>query len=283
MSLSADRLAFEAAYARRSDQTWAIAPDSVFAQIRAWSPNVLLVAASPEYGGQIEGVLDEVHYRDSLMPWTRPGEPAESLGATYRGVRVTVLHIGLTPGAFGASYMDMGLERLHGGAAQRVVVIGECSSLQEHIRIGDLAPAASAIRDDDSHRAYAPPDVFAAADTFIHQALVQAARATGRAVHPGVCWSCGAGAGIYDPHLAGRALALSQLGVLANTVEAATAYLLGPLAGMRVGSLWLVADGVFEPLTWTCPSPRLGWDQGWKELVWAGLEALVALAREAEP
>ena len=61
-----------------------------------------------------------------------------------------------------------------------------------------------------------------------------------------------------------------------NALEAVTAYLLGDIIGLRVASLWLVADSLYEPITWRVPSPRLGWQEGWESLVTAGLEMLVA-------
>jgi uridine phosphorylase len=279
MSLRTDRQHFEARYASRSDQTFAIDPQSVAAQIRDWGQQVLVIAASPEYGAQIAGLFDEVSLRDSYLPWTRSGEPAERLAGIYKGEKISLLHFGITPAAYGASYMDMALESLRNGPARNVVVIGEMSSLQERAQIGNLVVATSAIRADDSHMSYATPDVPAAADLGVSRALVAAAWATGRPTLSGVCWSCGAGAGIYDTHLVEQALTLNRLGVLGNSLEAATAYLLGKIIGLRVGSLWLVADSVFEPITWQRPSPRLGWDEGWDALVRAGLDALASLAK----
>jgi uridine phosphorylase len=278
MSLRDDRQAFEAAYASRSNQTWALPVDSPGAQVRQWSPHVLAVTTSPEYGDRIEGLLEKVVYRDSFLAWTRAGLPTESLAGWYANTRVTVIHQGITPGCFGASYMDMVLEPLRGRSVRDVVVLGELSSLQTHVQIGDLVVATSAVRDDDSHRTYAAPEVPAAADLQASRALEVAARATGRRTHTGVCWSCGAGAGIFDPLLAERAFALSQVGMLGNALEAATAFLLGRSLQLRVGSLWLAADSVYQPITWEQPSPRLGWEDGWHDLVRAGLDALAKLA-----
>src|SRR5438132_13085325 len=52
MSLRTDRSRYEAAYASRSNQTFAIEPQSVAAKIRDWGQHVLVIAASPEYGSE---------------------------------------------------------------------------------------------------------------------------------------------------------------------------------------------------------------------------------------
>lgn len=283
MSVSDSYADYAAAYAARSRLLWAADPASAEARIRAWAPNALVVAASAEHGEKLAGLLDVVVERDSLLPWRYGGPPSESLAGYYQGVPVTVLHLGITPGATGPSYVDMALERLRGGPTRRVVVIGEASSLQPAARIGDLVVPMSAIRADDSHRSYAAPDVPAVADWAVKRALRAAAEASGRRTHSGVCWSCGAGAGLYDPALAGEAWRLHQLGVVAQTLEAATAYLMAGVLGLQMGSAWLVADSVFEPLTWLRPTPRLSWEAGWAVLVRLGLEALRALHKEQTP
>jgi purine-nucleoside phosphorylase len=283
MSLKTDRRRFEGAYAGRSNQTWAIEAESVAGKIRDWSSRVLVVAASPDYGAEIAGLFDSLAYRDSYLSWPGGGEPSERLAGTYKGEKISVFHFGITPSAYGASYMDMALESLRNGPARTVVVIGELSSLQEDVAVGSLVTALSAIRADDSHMSYAPPEVPAVADFDVIRALEAAATAAGRPNRTGVVWSCGAGAGIYDAHLVEQALAYNRLGVLGNAVEAATAYLLGRIVGLRVGSLWLAADGIFEPITWKSPSPRLGWEVGWKALARVGLDALASLPDVPSP
>jgi AMP nucleosidase len=159
------------------------------------------------------------------------------------------------------------------------VVIGEQSSLQEHVRIGELVLPLTAVRGDDSHLSYADPDIPAVADSGVARAVRIAAETNDeiRTVHTGTCWSCGAGAGIFDPLLVEHAWYLKKAGVLGNAVEAATAYLLGAAIGLRVASLWLTADSLFEPITWRRPCPRLNWEDGWKPMVEVALEALASL------
>jgi uridine phosphorylase len=272
MTLQQDRHRFEQAYVARSEHERARIPD--------WGSDVVLVASSPEYETNIRGLFDQVGAFEQAEIWGSPPRVRlASIAGLYRDTRITVLHTGVTPGAFGASYMDLGLEWLRNTTARTIVVIGELSSLQPHVRVGDLVVSLSAIRADDSHMSYADPDLPAAADPVVSQALHAAAMASAgsRAVHSGVCWSCGAGAGIYDPALGVEASRLNRLGVLGSAVEAATAYLLGASIGLRVGSLWLAADSIFEPITWRRPSPRLGWDDGWSVLAQAALDALAAL------
>jgi uridine phosphorylase len=282
MSIKDNRSEYEAAYARRSEQTFFIEPGSPAAAIRSWSKNVLIVASSPEYGEKIAGLFDEVVHRDSFLKWTRPGEPSESFAGRYKGTRVSVRHLGITPAATGASYMDMGLESFRGSPARNVVIIGELSSLQKNVKIGDLVAASSAVRADECLRSYADPDIPATANAEVSWALEKAAKARGYTIHSGVCWSCGAGAGIYDPFLAEEALKLADLGVLGSALEASTAYLLGSILGLRVGSLWLATDSVYEPITWKSPSPRLGWAGAWEKLARTALDALASFGEDEE-
>lgn len=275
MSLKTSREAFEAAYTRRSRQTWEVEPESTLAKINEWSSGTLIIASSPDYGHHIVGLLDHVVYRHSYLPLPEMEQRVEALAGQYKGVPISVIHLGITPGAFGASYMDMAIERLRQSRVRRVVVLGELSALQSWLKVGNLVIASSAIRDDDSHLSYADADVPAMADAELSWQLEASARASGRATYLGVCWSCGAGAGIFDPALCERAFDLQQTGILGNALEAATAYLLGNIIGLRVASLWLVADSLYEPITWRSPSPRLGWQDGWDSLVKAGLETLV--------
>lgn len=279
MSLKTDRLAYDTAYAERSKQTWTEGPGTPSSEIRNWSSSVLLVATSPDYGEEISGLFNQIVHRGSFLPWTRKEDPTESMAGWYNGTKLSVQHLGITPGAFGASYMDMGLELFRGSKVNNVVIVGEMSSLQEHVKIGDLVVATSAIRADDSHLSYADPDVPAVADQRVVRVLREEARSTGRRTHSGVCWSCGAGPGIYDPYLNSISLEYCQMGILGNSLEAATAYLLGKSIGYRVGSLWLVADSIFEPISWKNPSPRLEWNQGWDSLIQAGLNTLSALEK----
>src|SRR5258708_22913977 len=97
MSLRADRQRFDAGYANRSNQTFATNPQSVAAKIRDWGQHVLVIAASPEFGTEIAKLFDEVSLRDSYLPWTRAGEPAERVAGTYKATRISVVHLGITP------------------------------------------------------------------------------------------------------------------------------------------------------------------------------------------
>jgi purine-nucleoside phosphorylase len=275
LSLRNDRKAYEEAYARRSALTWATDPSGDEARVRDWSRNVLVVASSPSYGGQIASLFDSIEHRHCYVPGSEQGETTEYFGGFYRGRECTVMHLGITPGARGASYMDMGLERLRYGRCEKVVLIGEGSSIQPDVKVGDLVVALVTIPEDDIHKAYSEGDTLAMADHALCAALRVEASQSRRVTHCGVCWSCGAGAGVFDPALSERAFELHELGVMANTLEASTAYTLGKIIGFRVASLWLMADSIFEPIQWSCLSPQLSWEDGWEDLVRAGLDTLV--------
>jgi len=276
LSLANDRKAYEEAYTRRSALTWAMDPSGDEARVRDWSRSVLVVASSPSYGGHIASLFDSIVHRHCYIPGLGQGETTEYFGGFYRGRKCTVMHLGITPGARGASYMDMGLERLRYGRCENVILIGEGSSIQPDVKVGDLVVALVTIPEDDIHRAYSECGAPAMADHALCSALRVEASQSERMTHCGVCWSCGAGAGVFDLALSERAFELHELGVMADALEASTAYTLGKMIGFRVASLWLVADSIFEPIPWTCPSPRLSWEGGWEDLVQTGLNALVS-------
>jgi purine-nucleoside phosphorylase len=257
-------------------------PSGDEARVRDWSRDVLVVACSPSHGGKIAALFDSIVHRHCYVSGLGQGETTEYFGGFYRGRKCTVMHLGITPGARGASYIDMGLERLRFGRSENVVLIGEGSSIQSDVKVGDLVVALVTIPEDDIHRAYSEGDTPAMADHALCAALRVEASRSGRVTHCGVCWSCGAGAGIFDPALSERVYELHALGVIANALEASTAYTLGKIIGLRVASLWLVADSIFEPVQWKCPSPRLSWEGGWDDLVRAGLDTLVSYRNEED-
>lgn len=268
---------FEKAYAKRSSLTWAAAPDSLETKVVTWSSKVLVLAISAEYGSLIQSTFDQVEYQHGYVSEEYGGFPAESFAGTYQGTPVTVLHLGITPGAHGGPYMDMVLERLRGGPVADVVVAGECTALQPEIKLGDFVLPLTSIRNDDIHLSYYPPHVPAEADEALSRSLADAAESYGEEIHVGVGWSCSAGAGIFDRELDDLAYDYYQSGVLGNTVEASPAYLLGKLMGIRVSSIWLVADSIFEPVEWHRPTPRMEWSQGWDECVQIAFKALITV------
>lgn len=276
MSIKENREEYERAYTRRSNRSLYFEARE-FESICDWSENVLIVACSTEHGNNIAGYLDEVIYHASFLPAEEGGDPNECLAGFYRGEKVSVVHTGITAGAYGASYMDLAMTRLSRSRARKIIIIGECSSLQEDVAMGDMVVATSAIRDDDSHHSYAASDLPAGGDIEICAALENISCKQGYSTHSGLCWSCGAGLGIYDPNLAQKALVLNRMGVLANALEAASAYLLGPIYNLRVGSVWVVADSIYMPIEWGCPCPRLEWGEGWQQLVGVGLEIIIGL------
>lgn len=272
-----NRKEFETAYANRSDLTWAAAPDSQEAKIIAWSSKVLLLAISAEFAPSIQSLFDRVNYQDGYVSPRFGGFPADSFAGVYKDTAITVMHLGITPGARGSAYMDMALERLRPGTVKDILLIGECTSLQKSVDIGDCVVPVSSIRKDDIHLSYYPAEVPAMADPTLSQSLTEAARVEDAHVHVGVSLSCSAGAGVFDPALLNMVYRHHQMGVLANTVEASCAYLLGELMGNRVSSIWLVADSLFKPLPAIQQSPRLGWKQGWERVVRIALDTLVSM------
>jgi purine-nucleoside phosphorylase len=272
-----DRQFYEEAYARRSELTWFIDPEGEEAKVRDWCSKTLMVVSSPEYGKQVSQTFDHVVHRHCYIPSIYREEITEYFAGVYQGEKLSVMHLGITPGAHGGSYMDMALERLRFGPCESVVVVGELSSLQKDVKIGDLVLATGSIKDDDIYKSYPEWEEAAEPDAKLSELLYDVASQTRRTTHRGVCWSCGAGASIYDPALADIAFEHYKNGIIGNALEAATAYTLGKIIGVKIASLWLVADSIFEPIRWKRSSPRLTWENGWRDLIHVGLQSLVDL------
>jgi uridine phosphorylase len=280
MTVQDDRQVYEGAYARRSDLTWFIDPEGEEAKVRDWSRKTLVVVSSPEYGELITQTFDHIEHRHCYIPSIYRGEITEYFAGAYRGAKMSVMHLGITPGAQGGSYMDMALERLRNGPCESVVVVGELSALQGHVQIGDLVLATGSIKDDDIYQSYPEWEEPSEPDGELSELLFEVATQTKRTTHRGICWSCGAGAGMYDPALVDITFEHYKNGILGNALEAATAYTLGKIMDIKIASLWLVADSMFETIRWKRPSPRLAWESGWQDLIRAGLQALAALGKD---
>jgi uridine phosphorylase len=267
---------YDAAYLARSNE-W----QNDLAQTRAPLGDtcryLLLVIGGTEYGADIAACLDTVEARGAFIPEPSEPEQTQIMRGTYRGVTVGVWHQAITRQAFGASYTNLALDSLRGSSVRVILALGEMSSLQESLRVGQFGLPTAAIRGDDMHCYLAPPDEPAVADLRVSAALLSEAQASGVPVQHGLAWGCGAGAGIYDPLLEETTLAHSRQGVLGNCLEAATLYLVSRQLGIACSSLWLVADGIFEPLTWTRPVMRLPFAPGWETLVLTALNTCVRL------
>ncbi len=278
MSFKDDRKAFDEAYARRSANSWRQQKDTPGYRICDWSDRVLIVDSDPAYGKEIGSLLESIEIQDSFLPGGER-EVYESIAGVYQGKKVSVLHTGITPYSYGASYMDFTLERLRGLSTKQIVVVGEASGIQQETRVGDFLLPLSVIRDDDIHRAYSPPDLPATADAELAREILQQAerRKLDDRFHTGIGWSCGNGAGVYEPALQERLERYQAARVLGNCLGAAAAYLLGSMLGHQVASCWLVADSLYEPISWKGLFPRMSWETGWSTLIEMALAALTAV------
>jgi uridine phosphorylase len=277
MGLRNDRQWYDRLYTERSKKAWAPDSDSVSYSIDHWSDRILLVGTGIQLSSNVENLLDKVEYRDSLGSWNLTQALSKAIAGWYHEKKVTILNTIVTPYGSGAPYVDYALERIRHTAGCRIVLIGECTSITKNILPGDMIVPFNSIRDDDSHLSYASPEIPALACIDLTRRLIALAKDSGRKVYTGTTWSCGAGAGIFDPMLSDRLVHFTRLGVLANTTEAATAYLLASMMGFQISSLWLVADSLYQPITWKCPLQRLDWQDGWDTLVVTALNTLADL------
>jgi len=155
---------------------------------------------------------------------------------TYRGMPVSVLGTGM--GIPSASIYTHELVTEYG--ARRLVRVGSCGSLQDHVGIRDVVLAAGACTDSQVNRArYAGLDFAAIADFGLLRTAAAAAEARGIDVHVGNVHSADL---FYDPR--GLTPTMEAMGVLAIEMEAAGIYGVAAEHGARALAVITVSDHI---------------------------------------
>lgn len=122
---------------------------------------------------------------------------------------------------------------------QRIVRVGTCGALHEHMQLGDLVLATAASTDSSMNRQrFAGWDYAPAGDFDMLQALHAKARAGGLTVHTGDVFSTDY---FYHPD-EDFVPRLTRLGVLALDMETAALYALAREHGRRAATLLTVSD-----------------------------------------
>ncbi len=156
---------------------------------------------------------------------------------TYHGMPVSVLGTGM--GIPSASIYSTELVREYG--VKRLVRVGSCGALQDHVAIRDVILGAGACTDSNVNRArYAGLDFAAIADFDLLRTAAEAAKARGIDVHVGNIHSADL---FYEPR---DALfdTIRAMGVLAVEMEAAGIYGVAAEFGARALTVLTVSDHI---------------------------------------
>ena len=168
---------------------------------------------------------------------------------TYRGAPISCTSTGI-----GAPSTAIALEELARVGATTFVRIGTCGSLQERVRIGDVAIFDSAARYDGASRLYAPIEFPAVADHGVVAAGIQAAHGQGVTHHVGTTFSTdvfytpqeGIAFGGYHQSWAREVYEdARRQNILAAEMESSVLMVLTRIWGLRGGAMAVVADDVF--------------------------------------
>jgi purine-nucleoside phosphorylase len=156
---------------------------------------------------------------------------------TYRGMPVSVLGTGM--GIPSASIYSHELVKEYG--VERLVRVGSCGSVQDHVGLRDVILAAGACTDSNVNRArYAGIDFAAIADFGLLRTAAEAAEQRGLAVHVGNVHSADL---FYDPR-DGLFATMERMGVLAVEMEAAGIYGVAAELSARALTVLTVSDHI---------------------------------------
>lgn len=157
---------------------------------------------------------------------------------TWNGMPVSVLGTGM--GIPSATIYAHELIAEHG--ARRLVRVGSCGSVQDHVGIRDVILASGACTDSQVNRArYAGLDFAATADFGLLRASAEAAEAHDIDVHVGNVHSADL---FYDPRAPELFDTMTAMGVLAVEMEAAGLYGVAAEHGARALTVLTVSDHI---------------------------------------
>lgn len=157
---------------------------------------------------------------------------------TWQGMPISVLGTGM--GIPSASIYSHELVTEYG--VKRLVRVGSCGALQDHVAIRDVILAIGACTDSQVNRArYAGLDFAATADFWLLRAAADAAAARGIDVHVGNVHSADL---FYDPRAPESFETMNRMGVLAVEMEAAGIYGVAAEHGVRALTVLTVSDHI---------------------------------------
>lgn len=161
---------------------------------------------------------------------------------TLLGEKVSVTSTGI-----GGPSASIAMEELANIGVDTFVRIGTCGGIKLEVTSGDIVVATGAVRMEGTSREYAPIEFPAVADFEVLNALVDAAKASGRRWHAGVVQCKDSFYGQHAPErmpisyeLQNKWEAWKRLGVLASEMESAALFTVAAHRGVRCGSAFHV-------------------------------------------
>ena len=197
---------------------------------------------------------------------------------TLLGEKVSVCSTGI-----GGPSAAIAMEELVAIGADTFIRVGTCGGIDLNVQSGDIVVATGAIRFEGTSHEYAPPEFPAVSDLGIANALVQAAKASGKTCHAGVVQCKDSFYGQHSParmpvsyDLLNKWEAWKRLGVKASEMESAALFVVAAALGVRCGSCFHVV--------WNQEREAAGLDQHMSEdtsaAIKVGVEALKLLIAE---
>ena len=157
---------------------------------------------------------------------------------TYAGSPISVQTTGM-----GCPSAGIVFEELVTLGAQRLIRVGTCGGLQEHIRMGDTIVAISATADDPSPLRIVQLDSYAATATFeLAEVAARLSRESGAATHVGAVVTS---AVFYDPDSTNFAR-WKRSGHLGVEMEAAMMFAVAAVHRIEALAMMTVSDLLFE-------------------------------------
>ena len=150
--------------------------------------------------------------------------------------------VGVANVPVGASHATTILEELIGLGARTFLIAGATGALRAGIDVGDYVIPTSALREEGTSYHYRSPDHPARADGPATQALIEAARASEHASHPGRVWTTDA------PYResTGKVRRYARDGVLGVDMEASALMIVTEFRGADLGLILTVSDLVYR-------------------------------------
>ena len=174
----------------------------------------------------------QIAYNREFNVWT----------GTLLGEKVSVCSTGI-----GGPSAAIAMEELHQLGADTFIRTGTCGGIALEVQSGDIVVATGAIRYEHTSREYAPIEFPAVADFQVTNALVEATKKLGFALHTGIVQCKDSFYGQHDPAASPVYYELQQkweswkrLGVKASEMESAALFVVAAALGCRCGSCFHV-------------------------------------------
>lgn len=191
-----------------------------------------------------------------------PGDPKRSarIAAYFDGARLVAdsrefvtytgyldgQKVSVTSTGIGGPSASIAMEELVRAGADTFIRVGTCGGMDINVKSGDLVVATGAIRNEGTSREYAPIEFPAVADPEVTQALIGAAKESGRDWHAGIVQCKDSFYGQHEPELMPVSYELEnkwqawlRLGCKASEMESAALFVVASYLHVRCGSVFL--------------------------------------------